>query len=141
MIHKVSYNIVCACCGIIGHDIDKFTMVSTDDKTLAPLAVDPDIVPFSFNCGIPAVDERHIMIDPLAIRDQNTISICDKCYCFLSKGSFPTEALVNFHWIGPMPEELKDLMWVEEALIARSHLFGRIFRLEERRHGEPTCSS
>ena len=40
-----------------------------------------------------------------------------------------------------MPEKLKDLTWVEEALIARSHLFGRIFRLEERKNREPLYSS
>jgi hypothetical protein len=53
----------------------------------------------------------------------------------------PVEALANFRWIGPMPEELKELTWVEEALVARSHLFGRIFRLEERKNQEPAYSS
>ena len=109
MIHKVSYNIVCACCGIIGHNVDEFTMVLTDDKTLALLVVDPEIVPFSFNCGIASLDQHHIMIDPLAITDQNTISICNRCYSSLSTGILPTEALANFRWIGPVPEELKDL--------------------------------
>src|SRR5204862_6201846 len=87
------------------------------------------------------IDQHHIMIDPLSITDQNTISICNRCYSSLSKGLLPTEALANFRWIGPVPEELKDLTWVEEALVARSHLFGRIFLLQERQHGEPTYSS
>ena len=141
LMYKVSHNIICACCGIIGHNIDEFIIVSTNDAALAPLAVDPDVVPFSFNCGITAIDQHHIMIDPLAIMDANAVSICVKCHNCLSGGSLPTDALANFRWIGPVPEELKDLTWVEEALVARSHLFGRVFRLEERKHGEPAYSS
>jgi hypothetical protein len=139
--HKVSQNIICACCGIIGHDIDEFVMVSANDEMLASLAVDPDMVPFSFSCGIATIDQHHIMIDPMAIMTPDTISICIKCHNCLSGGSLSTDALANFRWIGPVPRELNDLTWVEEALVARSHLFGRVFRLEERKHGEPAYSS
>jgi hypothetical protein len=139
--HKVSHNITCASCGVIGHDIDEFSIVSMSDKSLGSLAVDPNIVPFSFDCGITAIDQHHIMIDPLAIVDSNTLSICSKCYSHLSSGFLPVEALANFRWIGPIPGELEGLTWAEEALIARSHVFGRIFRLEQRRNGEPTYSS
>ena len=69
MMHRVSHNIVCGCCGIIGHNIDEFTMLSADGRSLASLAVNPNIVPFSFDCGIVAIDQRHIMIDPQAIAD------------------------------------------------------------------------
>jgi hypothetical protein len=34
--------------------------------------------------------------------------------------------------MGDPPEELRDLNWLEELLIARAHLVGRIVRLEER---------
>jgi hypothetical protein len=141
LMNKVSHNITCASCGIIGHDIDKFTRVSTSDDSLASLAVEPNLVPYSFDCGIASIDQHHIMIDPLAIIDQSTISVCNECHSDLSVGSLPSEALANFRWIGSVPEELKDLTWVEEALVARSHLFGRVFRLEERKRGEPTYSS
>lgn len=141
LMQKVSYNITCACCGIIGHNIDDFIMVLTGDESLAPLAVNPDVVPFSFNCGITAIDQHHIMIDPLAIMDENTVSICNKCWACLLGGSLPDEALANYRWIGPVPDELQDLIWVEEALVAHSHMFGRIYRLEQRRNAEPTYSS
>ena len=59
--------------------------------------------------GITAIDQRHIMIDPMAIMDLDTVSICNKCYSYLSGNSLPTDALANFHWIGPVPEELKGL--------------------------------
>lgn len=141
LMHKVSHNIICACCGIIGHNIDEFNMVSTDDKSLIALAVSPDLVPFSFECGVTDLDQHHIMVDPLAVTDQGTISVCRQCHSSLSDGSLPAEALANYRWIGPVPQELEDLTWVEEALIARSHLFGRIFRLEERKNREPSYSS
>ena len=82
--HKVSHNIICACCEIIEHNVDEFIMVSTNDESLIPLAVDPDVVPFSFNCEITAIDQHHIMIDSLAIVDQNTVSICNKCWTCIS---------------------------------------------------------
>jgi hypothetical protein len=141
IMHKVSRNIVCACCGIIGHNIDEFVILSANNESLNALTVNPDLVPFSFECGIVNLDQQHIMIDPLAVINQGMISVCQRCYSYLSSSSLPAEALANFRWIGPVPKELEDLTWVEEALIARSHLFGRIFRLEERKNKEPTYSS
>src|SRR5436190_5664019 len=116
-------------------------MTSSNDGKLAPLVVDPEMVPFPFNCGITAIDQHHIMIDPLAIINSNTIFVCNQCYSTLSSNSLLVEALANFRWTGPVPEEMKDLTWVEEALVARSHLFGRVFQLEERKHEEPAYSS
>ena len=84
-------------------------MTSSNDGKLAPLVVDPEMVPFPFNCGITAIDQHHIMIDPLAIINSNTISVCNKCYSTLSGNSLPVEALANFRWTGPVPEEMKDL--------------------------------
>jgi Domain of unknown function (DUF6570) len=141
LMQQVSHNIVCACCGIIGHNINDFTVVSASNQSLASLIVDPALVPFSFQCGIATLDQQHVMIDPLAITDQDTLSICQKCHSCLSDGLLPVEALANFRWIGPQPVELQDLTWVEKALIARSHLFGRVFRLEERKNREPIYSS
>ena len=109
MIQKVSHNIVCGCCGIIEHNVEEFAMVSANDSILKYLAVEPEKVPFSFNCGIVSLDQHHIMVDPLAITDQETLSVCQKCHSSLSHGFLPVEALANFRWIGPVPEELKDL--------------------------------
>ena len=30
----------------------------------------------------------------------------------------PPESLANFRWVGPVPDELKDLTWIEEGVIA-----------------------
>ena len=44
IMQKVSHNIVCACCGIIGHNIDEFNMVPANDESLSALTVNPDLV-------------------------------------------------------------------------------------------------
>jgi hypothetical protein len=138
---KVSHNIICVCCVVIGHNIEEFIMVAANDNIFRPLTVESDFIPFSFRCGIEALDQHHIMIDYGAITDEDNISVCYKCHSALSYGSLPIEALANLLWISPVSEELEGLTWVEEALIARSHVFGRIFRLEQRRNGEPIYSS
>ena len=54
------------------------------------------------------------------------------CHNQLSKGYQPSEALANFRWIGPVPEEIRDLTWIEQLLIARVHVCGSIIRLGQR---------
>jgi hypothetical protein len=49
------------------------------------------------------------------------------------KGNQPKESLANHRWIGPVPEELSDLTWLGELLVARVHLIGHIVRLEEQK--------
>jgi len=89
IMHKVSYTIICACCGIIGHNIDEFTMVSDNNSKdiFIPVAVDPNLVPFSFECGIITLDQHNIIIDHVAIIGEDTISVYCKCYSYLFKGS------------------------------------------------------
>ena len=59
----------------------------------------------------------------------------------------PAESLANFRLVGPMPDELKDLTWIEELLIACAHVVGRVVRLQAhnppsaRYHAPPPCSS
>jgi hypothetical protein len=69
-------------------------------------AIDPSVVPFSFKRGITAIDQHNIMIDPLAIMDENTVSICNKCWICLSGSTLPVQALANYRWIGPVPDQL-----------------------------------
>ena len=42
----------------------------------------------------------------------------------------PAKSLANFRRVGPMPDELKDLTWIEKLLIARAHVVGRVVRLQ-----------
>ena len=139
----LSNNIVCASCGTIHHEINSVYHVRATAEFFKPLKVDPSLVPFPFGCGLSRLDAENIMIDPLAIDTErmDSISICTKCHGALLRNIRPPEALANYRWIGPRPPELSDLTWAEEALIARCHMFGRIFRLEARRGGEPKYSS
>jgi hypothetical protein len=47
-------------------------------------------------------------------------------------GKRPPESLANFRWVGAVPDELKDLTWIEELLVARAHVVGRVVRLQAR---------
>src|SRR5579859_6544881 len=44
----------------------------------------------------------------------------------------PAESLANFRWVGPVPDELKDLTWIEELILAHAHVVGRVVRLQAR---------
>jgi len=124
-------NLVCASCGCIDHRIGKFEELSIVDTSLRHLHVDPSIVPFSFSSGISQLDEQSIRIDPARIvqgppGDIGSLLICRLCYRSLENGVQPPESLANYRWIGAVPPELQGLTWIEELLIARSHLTGHI---------------
>ena len=135
-IHDLLYNIVCASCGCIGHDRSDYTLVSVLDQRLSCLKVESrTLVPYDFSCGISALDEQNIMIDRLGIQQEDSDSnlwLCSICHPSIMLSKRPAESLANFRWVGPMPDELKDLTWIEELLIARAHVVGRVVRLQAR---------
>ena len=45
--------------------------------------------------------------------------VCPNCFNVLKKGKTPRNALANGLWLGDIPDELKDLSWMEKRLIAR----------------------
>ena len=73
------------------------------------------------------------MIDPEAIdRSNGRIALCVTCFKQLENDCKPAEALANFRWIGPVPPELQGLSWIEEMLIARAHVVGKVIRFQDR---------
>ena len=128
------YNIVCASCGCIGHDRSDYTLVSVLDQRLSCLKVEPrSLVLYDFSCGISTLDDQNIMIDPLGIQqDDSSVWLCSTCHPSIMLGKRPPESLANYRWVGPMPDELKNLTWIEELLIARAHVVGRVVRLQAR---------
>ena len=131
--YKLGQNIVCACCGCISHDITEFEVVPQSYDPLRHLRIPEDVdIPFDFSCGIDLLDQNRILIDKLGITQDKCIYLCRVCHNQLSKDHQPSEALANFRWIGPVPEELRDLTWIEELLIARVHVCGSIVRLGQR---------
>ena len=132
-IHKVEHNIVCGCCGCVGHDKGLFHYVSPAYCGFSLLQVDKHLVPFDFSCGVARFDENQVMIDRLAVdHSSGQISICVDCYKSLDNDCKPAEALANFRWIGDVPPELRGLTWIEEMLVARAHVVGRVVRLQDR---------
>jgi len=128
-------NLVCASCGCIDHHIDKFETLSVDDASdLQCLHVEPSLVPFDFSSGVSQLDNLQLMIDPLGIIHPSTglpsLLVCRSCQRNLERGVRPPESLSNYRWIGAVPPELQGLTWIEELLLARAHLTGRIVRLQ-----------
>jgi hypothetical protein len=105
--YKLGQNIVCACCGCIYHDITEFEVVPQSYGPLRYLRIPEDVnIPFDFSCGIDVLDQNHIVIDKLGITQDKRILLCQVCHSQLSKNRQPSEALANFRWVGPVPEEL-----------------------------------
>jgi hypothetical protein len=75
------------------------------------------------------------MVDPLGIQQEDSGSnvwLCSTCHPSIVFAKRPAESLANFRWVGPMPDELKDLTWIEELPTARAHIVGRVVRLQAR---------
>jgi len=133
---ELAHNFVCASCGCIFHDIAELeTVPHSYPPLLRHLRVaEDDHVPFDFSCGIDLLDRNRIFIDKLAITGSDQrLYLCRSCHSRLSKDHQPRESLANFRFVRPtVPEELQGLSWIEELLIARVHVNGRICRLGER---------
>jgi hypothetical protein len=139
--HALARNIICASCGTLRHDSKLFTTVKVTDPKLEVLRIPETVyVPFDFSCGINVLDSQRIMVDKLAISGDNshatqiqTFHLCNPCYKFMERKRLPPHSLANYRWVGTVPEELQGLTWLEELLVARAHLVGRVIRLEERK--------
>jgi hypothetical protein len=58
------------------------------------------------------------------VRDHDVVGTnCIQCWQTISKERIPKQALANGHWTGVgQVKELRDLTWIEEKLIARTHV-------------------
>jgi hypothetical protein len=133
-IHGLANNIVCGSCACIYHDPSTYRIVPVT-YPLVNLQVDPNLVPFDFSCGNSVLDTEHIMVDKLAlvsINGQDHIHLCRTCHAELDDDEIPIEALANFRWISPLPPELSDLTWMEQIVIARGYMVGRVVQLQNR---------
>jgi hypothetical protein len=68
--------------------------------------------------------ERFTLNDPIKelkgpILVQGLDSICELCYKSLAKEKIPKMALANGKWLGTIPEQLKNLSYAEQLLVAR----------------------
>jgi hypothetical protein len=131
--HSLAKNIVCASCAVIRHDVAAFQTIPVDDAILQSLKIDDGVyVPYDFSSGFHQIDQHHIMIEKEGLSGDGYLTLCNSCHSDLQSGNRPDDSLSNFRWVGIVPEELAGLTWVEELLIARAHLVGRIVRLQQR---------
>lgn len=136
-IHQSTKNIVCASCGCIGHDESKYYKELITSDILKSLVVDPCLVPFDFGSRNEDLKRENIMIDDLGILEDGSegpkVVLCSTCHHSLTiNKEKPLDSLANYRWIGKVPEELQGLSWIEESLISRAHLIGKIVRLQNR---------
>jgi hypothetical protein len=59
------------------------------------------------------------------------LSLCSECESSLKNGKLPPLSLANKTFLGPVPEELKNLTVIEEAMIARCRSKCWIIQLKE----------
>jgi hypothetical protein len=134
-IHGLINNIVYDSCTCIYHDPSNYRIVPVTYPRLVNLQVNPNLVPFNFSCGNSKLDIEYIMIDKLAlvsVNGQDHIHLCQTCHAKLDDDEMPVEALANFRWIDPLPPELSDLTWIEQIVIARGYMIGRVVQLQNR---------
>ena len=93
----------CAVCGKL-MILKNLTKLSTSDLHLEVLKK-PGIMDST-------IENKEVLIHELD-------NICLKCHKAISKGKRPQVALANGLWIGKVPEELSDLSYAEQLLIAR----------------------
>jgi len=73
------------------------------------------------------------MIDPLRVQQEDSdwnIWLCSTCFPSIMLVRRLAESLANFRWVGPVPDEIKDLTWIKELLVAHAHVVGRVVRLQ-----------
>src|SRR5438552_10930301 len=135
------YNVTCGSCGCMSHSLDNMDELQFDDPALKLLSVSRDLVPFYFSTGVNVLDRDNIMVDAKALVDReetdriaiDMVKICHECYKDLKdRQRLPSRALANYRWVGQTPDGLLHLNWIEEALVARAHLVGKVVRLQNR---------
>ena len=73
------------------------------------------------------VDERGVTLDGADV----ILDLCKSCSRGLYRRSLPKHALANRLYVGPVPEELRDLTMVEESMIAQARAKSWIVKLQE----------
>lgn len=94
--------------------------------------LDPDVAPppMPFSKGI----LKDVLVDPagVSVTDEIiTLTLCKACVSSLQHKEVPALALSNRMYLRPVPQELKDLTVVEEAMIAHCQAQCWVVQLKE----------
>ena len=90
-------------------------------------------LPYPYNEG----PLQNVAVDPSGVHSNEQgkliLSLCKDCHSSLKRCKVPALAMANLNYLGPVPDELKDLTVVEEAMIARCRAKCWIVQLNEDR--------
>ena len=76
--HSLAKNIICASCGIIGHDVASFRSVPITDTILSHLSIVGDVyIALDFSCGVPTLDEHRIMVNKEGLSAEGKVVLCN----------------------------------------------------------------
>ncbi|KAI0793099.1 hypothetical protein BC629DRAFT_1287377, partial [Irpex lacteus] len=114
----------CAVCGCLSVTTS-MKLLSECDIDLS-LLVNPDATK-----GERKLDGTTVENTPGPVLAPNCHLICTRCQRALNNGHVPRHSLANGQWLGEVPEELKDLSWMEQKLIAKINVSRAIVRVKE----------
>jgi hypothetical protein len=84
---------------------------------------------------MPLPDNPNILLDPKGISVDNhakiTLTLCKTCHSSIQSKKTPPLSLANHMFLGDVPDELKDLTVVEEAMIAKCRAKCWVIQLKE----------
>jgi Helitron helicase-like domain at N-terminus len=116
--------VVCAVCGLERHNTVEIDIPAVGELPFDfhSLQVSNPFITRSddFLYGIDGIDGA--ILDRAGIKKQNPdgiqLNICSECHTGLKKGKVPRLSLANHLYRGTLPDEFKDLSWVEEMVCA-----------------------
>ena len=117
--------LVCCVCGLERRDIVEIEISAIADSPIDcyPLHVtDPFIRDQSeFTYSLDVIDGA--ILDPQGFKDRTSdglvLQMCGECHSALKKHKVPRLSLANRLYRGHLPDEFKDLTWIEEMICAK----------------------
>jgi hypothetical protein len=131
---KALATFTCASCGAetLKTDCQVMHINDFDHNLLAPP------IDLKFQLPISCVDNLNLgnmMLDFHGINknknNESQLLLCKECHRNLAKSKIPPLSLANYNYLGDIPDVLKDLTVVEEAMIARCRAKCWIIQLQE----------
>jgi hypothetical protein len=130
---------VCAVCAESAYNHDRFDVLASNVDLDLLKARLPRSVPLPFTDGPLA----NVLVDPAGVTaNENgdlTFLLCKRCNSRLKQKKKPPTSLANLTYLGPVPDVLKDLTVIEEAMIARCRAKSWIVQLDAK--NDDICSS
>ncbi|KAJ3559970.1 hypothetical protein NM688_g18 [Phlebia brevispora] len=123
----------CACCSeeVLS---SRREIIAVDDLPLELLRCHEDIwySPSPIELPFGEGPLEGVLLDPEGVSsDRKKVQMCKTCWSALSRKHLPPLALANRMYLGPIPDELKDLTDIEEAMIAQCRAKCCIVRLTD----------